>query len=224
MRVKNLLSSPKVDEKRLLAYAAAAGALLAVAAPTDASVVYGTVANGTVGLGSPVSVIFGAGTAFSFNLANANSHLYGNVKGIGSGASVAKYGSAGNPKALRFAQNASIGSAGKYHHYNNNPKLFGNIGTSHPYQFSPPDGGYLGVKFTSSGEHYGWITIDAIAADYSSYHVKDWAYESTPATKIKAGDTGPVTVPEPTSSALALIAMGVGGVALFRRRKQEQRR
>ncbi len=220
MKARNTLNSLKVDEKRLLAYAAAAGALLAAAGPADASVVYGAVVNGTVDVGTPVTVAMGAGTAFSFNLTNTNNHLYGNVKGIGSGASIRKYNGATNPKALKFDRSAYLAN-GKYQ-YATHAKLFGNVGTLYPYQFAPSNGGYIGVKFTSAGNHHGWINIDTIASDYSSYHVNDWAYESTPDAAIKVGDTGAVTVPEPGSSALALLAMAVGGVALFRKRKQDE--
>jgi len=51
---------------------------------------------------------------------------------------------------------------------------------------------YLGVRFTlddSVSYHYGWIRMD-VPSDMSQVTVKDYAYEQTADTPIKAGDMG----------------------------------
>ena len=87
---------------------------------------------------------------------------------------------------------------------------------------------YLGFTIPYAGDplnkvNYGWFKIDSYNAGTHTFRVADWGYEQVPNTPIKAGDTvGAAAVPEPTSSALALIAMGAGGLAVYRKRKQEK--
>ncbi|HEX4133616.1 MAG TPA: PEP-CTERM sorting domain-containing protein [Bryobacteraceae bacterium] len=47
----------------------------------------------------------------------------------------------------------------------------------------------------------------------------DWAYQ-TDGSAILAGDTGIPSTPEPSTAALALLAMGAAGVAALRRRRE----
>jgi hypothetical protein len=50
--------------------------------------------------------------------------------------------------------------------------------------------GYLGVRFViDTNSHYGWIQFKS-TTDASVGTIIDWAYEDTPDTPIKAGDTG----------------------------------
>lgn len=52
---------------------------------------------------------------------------------------------------------------------------------------------YIAVKFSKGTSltttHYGWIRVD-VADDAASVTVKDYAYQSTPDTEIRAGDEG----------------------------------
>lgn len=83
--------------------------------------------------------------------------------------------------------------------------------------FSSTTPGYIGFRFSQAGtDYYGWVNISAIAADYTSYHVFDWAYQ---ANGITPGAGRPAAaVPEPSS--LALLAMGAGGLTCYRLRRR----
>lgn len=85
------------------------------------------------------------------------------------------------------------------------------------YSYSgAPFEGYLAVRFVISGNtHYGWVDVetDPGGEAAASVTIKALAYEDTPNTPILAG----VTVPEPSS--LALLAAGLGALAMNRKRK-----
>jgi PEP-CTERM motif len=84
---------------------------------------------------------------------------------------------------------------------------------------SPANTGYLGLRFTISGQpHYGWmrLTVDNnTAAQPRAITLHEWAYETTPNAGILTG-----AVPEP--GGLGLLALGSTGIALHRRRKPRQ--
>ena len=84
--------------------------------------------------------------------------------------------------------------------------------------FNAASPGYLGIKFNDNGTKYGWIHIDSIAADGTSYHINGWAYEDSGGS-IRAGDTGQggSAVPEP--SGLALLACGAAGIYALRKKR-----
>lgn len=85
------------------------------------------------------------------------------------------------------------------------------------YSYSgAPFQGYLAVRFAIGGNtHYGWVDVetDPGGAAAASITIKALAYEDTPDTAILAG----VTIPEPSS--LALLAAGVGALAMKRKGK-----
>ena len=70
---------------------------------------------------------------------------------------------------------------------------------------------YMGIEFLIGGQpHYGWVHINNPAGTAGG-HILEWAYETQPGVSIFAS-----AVPEP--STLALLAIGVGLVALRQRR------
>jgi hypothetical protein len=94
-------------------------------------------------------------------------------------------------------------------------------------QFANAGEGYLGVRIPPPGSpdsyNYGWIRFNITASDQTpdlpiGVTVRGWAFESTPDTAIHAGDEG--GVPEPGS--LGLLAGGILGLAAWRRRKAAQ--
>lgn len=82
--------------------------------------------------------------------------------------------------------------------------------------------GYIGLRLNAGGGNfnYGWIHIDYDDAN-NTLVLKDFAYQTTVNTSITAGDVGTVSsVPEPSTALMA--AMGLGGLALRRRRLAAQ--
>ena len=76
---------------------------------------------------------------------------------------------------------------------------------------------YIGFKFDAGGtELFGWarITLEALGSAGRAT-IQEWAYEDT-GNAIQVGDTG-AAIDEPP--ALALLALGAGGVAAWRRRR-----
>lgn len=81
--------------------------------------------------------------------------------------------------------------------------------------------GFAGFRFTTSGSHqtdYGWVRLDYTEGTNglaNSITAVDWAYDTSGAP-ITAGDVG---APEPSTTALAILAAGAAGVAALRRRR-----
>jgi hypothetical protein len=69
---------------------------------------------------------------------------------------------------------------------------------------------FIGVKFDTN--RYGWIRLNMTGAPLNAFTIVDFAYAGAGET-IKAGQ-----MPEPGS--LGLLALGAGGLATWRRRKQ----
>ncbi len=222
----------KVDEKRLLAYAVAAGAVLAAAGPADASVKYGAVGtqmprNGSITVDIP-------GTAYTFGFVDLSatapgpSHAFNSVAGAGMSPGVT--GNFGfmatiSSNAAKLALQSPVGPSGNFNP--NGAILFQtwqvNSKSYRQGNFLQGADGYLGFRIPDANHtaNYGWIHLDnfTVAPNASSYRVVDWAYQND-GSAILAGE-GPTAVPEPTSSALALIAMGAAGLAIYRKRKQD---
>ena len=82
--------------------------------------------------------------------------------------------------------------------------------------------GFAGFRFTTSGmshqTDYGWVRLDYTEGTNglaNSITAVDWAYDTSGAP-ITAGDVG---APEPSTTALAILAAGAAGVAALRRRR-----
>ncbi len=96
-------------------------------------------------------------------------------------------------------------------------------------EFDSANGGYIGFRFkqASSDYYYGWFHVSDIdeANGFDDYTIDGWAIELEAGTGILAGDTGGfagggagggAAVPEPSS--LTLLTLGLGGLAIYRRR------
>ena len=77
----------------------------------------------------------------------------------------------------------------------------------------------IGFRFDANGSTlYGWgrINLQQLGNGSASLTVAEWAYEDM-GNAIHVGDTGPQGADEPAS--LALLALGAGGLAAWRRRR-----
>ena len=213
---------------RLAAYAAAVGATLASAGTAEAGIVYSGVLNIIASGNTPI-----AGTSFLVGVRNypssarvtPNSRPYNYSRKAGPiyGNTQTKIFTVGSNIAKFMVADEIIGSKpgfcsrGSLFNFGQNGAGLFNLG-----QFYTT-GGYVGIRFGSDGaahHYYGWMHIAQVDRTVPSFSIDGWAYETTADLAIKAGAT--VTVPEPTSCALALIALGAGGLAVHRRRRQER--
>jgi hypothetical protein len=78
---------------------------------------------------------------------------------------------------------------------------------------------YIGFRFTGIDNliHYGWANL-FLDLNAGIVTIKDGAYNDVAGAQIHIADGPSSSVPEPSS--LALLAIGAGGLAAFRRRKQ----
>jgi MYXO-CTERM domain-containing protein len=91
--------------------------------------------------------------------------------------------------------------------------------------WTPNATGLAGFRFSTTNHalDYGWVRLSYTLGTNgitNSVKATDWAYEST-GTPITAGETASSTTPEPSTTALAVLAAGAAGVAALRRRRHE---
>ena len=195
-------------DAKLLAYCAMAGGALLAAPPAEAAVVYSGVKNlalptfngKAVDLDNdgkadmrfvPHNLLYMGVQSIGLSCMQDNSFVGNNV-----GPSNILFGSSIVP-ALPWRQGKGILNA---------------FYASSPTYISPPWGafanttGYIGMKFSSGGaRHYGWIQYRGSVGSYYGYPIStgtiiDWAYESTPETPIKAGQTTDPTTTTTTTT------------------------
>lgn len=220
-------------DSRVTAYLSACGAWLLGNGAADAEVVYGVIDKDVV-KEFPLNATLGDAGVFSFLLAfsSANNQPYSAcISAASSGTTrmattgtVIGSNSVGDPAyGLKNFPTANAIGSGDFGFEAPFGLLFMVNSTANGVsagEFSHSAPGYVGFRFTQllSGtptEYYGWLSIGPIAADYSSYHVYDWAYD---VGGITPGAGRPAPVPEPSS--LALLAMGAGGLTCYRLRRR----
>jgi hypothetical protein len=87
--------------------------------------------------------------------------------------------------------------------------------------------GFAGFSFETTGmaqRDYGWLRLEfTVGANGAAdkFQVIDWGYNNTGGSILAGqGAPAPVTTPEPSTGALALLAAGAGGVLALRRRRK----
>jgi hypothetical protein len=136
----------------------------------------------------------------------------------------------GLAKPTRFSSNATIGSTAFWGNYVLR-QVFRVVSSTYygSVTYSSPDfgaGSYLGFK-TGTG-NYGWLEATWANAT-SRFQIYSGAYESTVGLAIAAGATAqpeptpPSSVPEPSTSLMALVAGGAAFMVWRKRREQARK-
>lgn len=209
-----------------LSAAGAAAAGLASAPAAQAAILYTDVADLTYNISSTGSIYFdldqSSGVAPFASLSNftgADFRLYGTsgnaekprIVGLNASSQIANSSDV-TYLVNKFAANSPIGasywlSSVGYLENNNSGYWQGNSGDA-----------YLGLRLNAGGSNYryGWARINYNDDPANSITLKDFAIEQNINIPILAG-AGAGAVPEPGRA--VLLALGLGGAALRRRRK-----
>ena len=195
-----------LNNSKLIAYSAAAGAALAVAPNAFGTIIHNTVdINFGDGYGDKYLTLEGSTAEFRFT--NCSTTAYFSAYTNGNSAKILASGN--NAKALANTQ--YVGST------TNIPAKLGMA----LFSYNGTDGDWtqvgenkmLGMSFLfeggSQGRVYGWIAVEKLAGGAGK--ITAWGYEND-GTKIKVG-----AIPEPATG-LALLALGAAGIAAYRRR------
>jgi len=210
-----------VLDKKLLKYMSASAAVLATGATATGQIVYtDVVPDAVVTTGNQVTI--------DVNNDVTNDFIAAALSGSAANACVAVPFATGSSCAGGNPQNEIMGSMPSAYNYANKLAFNDPIGASGPWlgtncvqgtmgyyvlaNSSSPyseewnngvTDGYMGLKFESGGNiYYGWARFD-VSADQTTLTLKDYAYESTAATTINAGDK-PVGVSENLAGKVAI--------------------
>jgi len=195
----------KIKDSKLIAYSAAAGAALAVAPNTFATIIHNTIdlPFGYEQGGDKTLTIEGSTAEFKFT--NSSSFAFS----VSSNGNSAKF-LITNVSVKPLATTQYVGSTTNTP--NDNFGLFSYLSAS-GYWTQVGENKMFGMSFKleggSQGRVYGWIAVEKISQ--AAGKVTAWGYEDD-GTKIKVG-----AIPEPVSG-LALLALGVAGIAAFRKK------
>jgi hypothetical protein len=192
-------------EHRLARYALAGSVLLVAPGAANAGVVYSGLVNLTVNPSQTLNLdLDGSGPDFQFSAGSAGipSSLTASFFGIN------RFNNSLTPLAfgapITLANTTSGGGT----------LMKSSSGPSYSGPWANTSAGYLGLKFTTSGQtHLGWADI-AIDRGTPSLTLRSYAYNDVANASINAGE-----VPEPSS--LALFAIGAAGVLALRRRRHQ---
>lgn len=241
-------SQPDSIDNRTKAYCGAAIAagvsILALAAPSEASVVV-TKTHQTIPINGRISIDLNKDGVTDFNIKMSNYFDFSfrdSVRVIPmAGGGVVGYNGGIGPYASALALGANIGpsdhfrvgtygvvverSTGEAFSTHTTRNLYGKWG-------GDPQNRYVGVKFQIHGAtHYGWIrmTVNTDFPAGMSATITAYAYETVANKAIKAGSsksTAPnvakVTqdVPKPAGASLGMLARGSEGMQLWRREEE----
>ncbi|MBV9656513.1 MAG: PEP-CTERM sorting domain-containing protein [Verrucomicrobia bacterium] len=226
----------RLADWRLFAAAGAAG--LAAAAHADASIIYvdpatkptvtlpaGTFNQARSG-NAPFAIDGVAANLAVFHHVSAN--FNGNTAKLAFGGGIFAGTAGGTAEVLNFARGSQVGVG--QHSTSTVPGLAllgrdGTVPVSHLRvgEFKTGQTGFAGFQLPGSkGGGKGWIRIELLNPDvhgnFTTVEAIDWAYNDA-GGGINAGQGIP-PVPEPSSKALALLALGAGGVLAWRKARR----
>lgn len=205
-------------------YAAAAGSAMAMATSASAGVIYdntsvtATITNPALPFASAfVGVDLGIGQEFRIEVG----------QGTTLGVSVAAVGLV-NSNGFQF--DTSLGFLKKFSSGQAIPTGASVIPPAPPlalqpagFGWAPSQAGFAGFAFNTPGAglDYGWVRLEYTEVNglANSVTAIDWAYDTSGAPVYAAEGAG---TPEPSTSALAILAAGAVGIGFLRRRKISQ--
>ena len=173
-------------------------------------------------MGESIGIGFKVGVLQNFS---ASGHLFGAafLQGVGGNFSVL-FSTSGRLRKLAFGANISTAPGG----WESSAPLAFQNGTENAISFATGwaanSTGIAGFRFSTTNHvlDYGWVRFSYTLGTNglaNSITATDWAYESTGAP-VTAGEV-PSSTPDPSTSALAILAAGAAGVAALRRRRHE---